>query len=44
MAQIYDHWMAFDFGTQRIGIAVGQAKQRPLTLLMPAMVFPTGNS
>lgn len=24
MAKIYDHWMAFDFGTQRIGIAVGQ--------------------
>jgi putative Holliday junction resolvase len=24
MAQVYDHWMAFDFGTQRIGIAVGQ--------------------
>jgi putative Holliday junction resolvase len=24
MAKVYDHWMAFDFGTQRIGIAVGQ--------------------
>lgn len=24
MAKIYDRWMAFDFGTQRIGIAVGQ--------------------
>jgi putative Holliday junction resolvase len=24
MAQIFDHWMSFDFGTQRIGIAVGQ--------------------
>lgn len=24
MAKIYDHWMSFDFGTQRIGIAVGQ--------------------
>lgn len=24
MAKIYDHWMAFDFGTKRIGIAVGQ--------------------
>ena len=24
MAKVYDHFMAFDFGTQRIGIAVGQ--------------------
>jgi putative Holliday junction resolvase len=35
MAQIYDHWMAFDFGTQRIGIAVGQRITGKATPLEP---------
>lgn len=35
MAKIYDHWMAFDFGTQRIGIAVGQRITGQATPIAP---------
>jgi len=35
MAQIYDHWMAFDFGTQRIGIAIGQRITGQATPIAP---------
>jgi len=35
MAKIYDHWMAFDFGTQRIGIAIGQRITGQATPIAP---------
>ena len=35
MAKVYDHWMAFDFGTQRIGIAVGQRVTGKATPIEP---------
>jgi putative Holliday junction resolvase len=35
MTKIYDHWMSFDFGTQRIGIAVGQRITGQATPLEP---------
>ncbi len=38
MAQVYDHWMAFDFGTQRIGIAVGQRITGKATPIEPIIL------
>ena len=35
MAKVYDHWMAFDFGTQRIGIAIGQRVTGKATPIEP---------
>lgn len=35
MAKVYDHWMSFDFGIKRIGIAVGQRVTGKATPIEP---------